>query len=873
MAFIDWLKANLSKGADDSKKANQPESLWGMIDTLIPVLASSVAFFLFFLFFRRSQRRFYAPRTYLGSLPHNERSPGLPGGWFNWIGPFAKIPDVYALTHQGIDAYLFLRYLRVATTIALVSLCITWPVLFPVNATGGAGKSQLEVLSFSNVSVPRNKDRLYAHTFVGWLVYGFVMYMIMRECIFYINLRQAYLLTPQYSRRISSRTVLFTAVPNDYLDEGRIRAMFNNTVRHVWIAGKSDKLDELVDERDDVAMKLEKAQVKLIKMVNKARVKAAKKGSDAPAADAADMANAASRYVPDKKRPSHRTGPLGLVGKKVDTIDWCRGELRRLIPAADHGQDEWRAGKFDPVHAVFVEFETQADAQAAYQTVTHHRVLRMCPKVVGVKPSEVVWKSLSVPWWQVIIRRYAVYAFITALILFWAIPVAIIGLITQVKTLMQLPGLHWLGQIPGPILGVISGLLPAVAMSIVLSLVPVVMRWCAKLAGAPTLSRAELFTQNAYFAFQVIQLFLVQTVFSSGVAALTGVISNPTSVFSTLGSQLPTSSNFYISYFIVQGLTIATGVVTQVVGLIVFRVLYKFLASTPRAMYTKWTTLTPVLWGSLMPVYTNIVVISIIFSVIAPLMLFWSTLALVLFHLAYRYNILFVSQTAVDTQGLIYPRALKQLFTGLYLAEICMIGLFAVSQAVGPAVLMAIFLVFTILFQITLFKNLDPLLYGLPRSVQATEQAIRMGGAGGTTEPDLGNKTADGKGGTLSREQSNGSVPQNQRGNAVMRFFKPWKYARYETLRDMMPREEELGFDRLYTEETEATAYLPSSVSRKPPTIWIPEDAAGVSKQEIALTSKVIAITDEGASLDDKNHIVWDTEGARPPVWDERVYY
>ena len=39
-----------------------------------------------------------------------------------------------------------------------------------------------------------------------------------------------------------------------------------------------------------------------------------------------------------------------------------------------------------------------------------------------------------------------------------------------------------------------------------------------------------------------------------------------------------------------------------------------------------------------------------------------------LFYLAYRYNILFVSETSVDTQGLIYPRALKQLFTGVYLA-------------------------------------------------------------------------------------------------------------------------------------------------------------------------------------------------------------
>lgn len=28
--------------------------------------------------------------------------------------------------------------------------------------------------------------------------------------------------------------------------------------------------------------------------------------------------------VPYAKRPKHRTGVLGLVGKKVDTVDWCK---------------------------------------------------------------------------------------------------------------------------------------------------------------------------------------------------------------------------------------------------------------------------------------------------------------------------------------------------------------------------------------------------------------------------------------------------------------------------------------------------------------------------------------------------------------------
>ncbi|OAQ95343.1 hypothetical protein VFPFJ_01453 [Purpureocillium lilacinum] len=887
-AFISWIKKNLPADDREGSANTPPQSAWAMVDTLVPVLVISAIYIIIFLIFRRSQRRFYAPRTYLGSLRENERSPELGTGWFSWFGTFWKLPDAHALTHQGLDAYLFLRYLRVACIITLFSMAVTWPILFPVNATGHNGQTQLEVLSYSNINPDTEGSRYFAHALVAWVVYGFVMYMIMRECIFYINLRQAYLLTPHYSNRISSRTVLFTSVPDEYLNEAKIREMFNNSVRHVWIAGQTKDLDKLVEERDKVAMKLEGAEVKLLKLVNKARVAAAKKGGAPPATNNGHSEDApadteagsiAARWIPDKKRPSHRLGPLGLVGKKVDTIDWARAELQRTVPETEKMQADWAAGDFKKANAVFVEFMNQADAQAAYQVLTHHQALHMTPKVVGVKPEEVVWKSLSIPWWQLVIRRYAVYAFIAVLIIFWAIPVAIVGLIAQVNTLKQLPGLTWLDSIPKPILGVVSGLLPSVALSILMSYVPIIMRACAKLAGTPTLSRVELFTQNAYFVFQVVQVFLIRSLFDAASTALVKIVNDPSSVFTTLGQTIPTSSNFYISYFMLQGLTIATGVVTQVVGMFVFRILYKFLAGTPRAMYNKWTTLSGILWGSLLPVYTNIICISLIYSVIAPFILFWSSIAMGLFYLAYRYNILFVSETSVDTQGLIYPRALKQLFTGVYLAEIVMIGMFAVTKAPGPAVLMAVFLVFSILYHITISRYLDPLLYGLPRSVQSRELAIQSGNASPASP-------AHAEEGLARNKESNESAPTEKKtvvnpepaapkkeGNVITRFLKPWIFYDYERLRSMMPRHDDMDFDSMYSEEVERTAYMAPSVTSKAPTLWIPRDSAGVSRQEVALTGKVIPISDEGATLDEKNNILWDTEGARPPIWDEKIYY
>ncbi|KAI0172076.1 DUF221-domain-containing protein [Hypoxylon sp. FL1284] len=857
-----------------SSRTDEPASAATLYLTLAPVALSAAVYLTIFLILRKSQRRYYAPRTYLGSLRTTERSPALPDGLFSWIGPFWRMSDTHPLQHQSLDAYLFLRFLKVLVAICFVGCCIMWPVLFPVNATGSGGAQQVDILSYSNINKETESNRYYAHTFMAWIFYGFVMYMILRESIYYINLRQAFLLSPFYSNRISSRTVLFIAVPNEYQDEARLRKVFGDSVKNVWITGDTEKLDDLVKERDKVAMRLEKAEVKLLKLANKQRLKSLKKGgSDGRAEERteapldAESGSVAARWVPQKKRPTHRLGLLGLVGKKVDTINWCRTELERLVPAVDTAQVDYRAGNYKKIPSVFVEFYRQADAESAYQVLAHHQALRMTPKYIGVTPGEVVWSSLKISWWQRIVRRFAVLAFISALIIFWAIPVAVVGVISNVQYLASISFLTWINSIPSIVLGLVSGLLPSVALSILMSLVPIVMRLCAKMSGEPSLSRVELFTQNAYFAFQLIQVFLITTASSAASAVGKQIAEDPTSVTSLLSQNLPKASNFYISYFIVQGLGVAASVLSQAVGFVIFTLLYKYLTGTPRALYTKWANLSAISWGSVLPVYTNIAVISITYAGIAPLMLGFATIGLSLFYLAYRYNIFFVTDTNIDTRGLIYPRALKQLFAGIYIAELCMIGIFATSVAIGPLVLMVAFLVFTALFHITINSAIDPLLYNLPRNLGAE--------ADYKTEDVAYSKTQNGeKNGTSEAKKisSDETAVAGKKPGFLAKFLKPWEHCDYETMRKLVPHDR-IDTGSLYTDEIERDAYFPPSVSSKTPLLWIPEDAMGISKQEVRDTGKVIPITDEGCTLSDKNKLEWDTEAVRPPVWEEKIYY
>lgn len=97
--------------------------------------------------------------------------------------------------------------------------------------------------------------------------------MIFRECTYFVNLRQAILSSPYYAQRKSSRTLLLTCVPREYLDERRLRKLYGDHVRRVYIPRITQALANLIKEREQTATRLEKAEVELILKANKARRK------------------------------------------------------------------------------------------------------------------------------------------------------------------------------------------------------------------------------------------------------------------------------------------------------------------------------------------------------------------------------------------------------------------------------------------------------------------------------------------------------------------------------------------------------------------------------------------------------------------------
>ena len=99
-----------------------------------------------------------------------KRTDPLPDGKFNWVPSFFAKPDTLVLQRQSLDAFFFLRFLKMCVIICLFCTAVTWPILFPVYATGGGGKKQLDIITYGNIAP--SPWRQWATVLVGYLVYG-----------------------------------------------------------------------------------------------------------------------------------------------------------------------------------------------------------------------------------------------------------------------------------------------------------------------------------------------------------------------------------------------------------------------------------------------------------------------------------------------------------------------------------------------------------------------------------------------------------------------------------------------------------------------------------------------------------------------------
>lgn len=461
------------------------------------------------------------------------------------------------------------------------------------------------------------------------------------------------------------------------------------------------------------------------------------------------------KYIKQKDRDTMRLPIFGLswmpslwlIGKKVDTIDHCRKEVARLNLEIEY--DQQHPEKFPLMNSAFIQFNHQVAAHMACQAVSHHVPKQMAPRIVEISPDDVIWDNMSMRWWERYLRTFGVLALVSAMVVGWAFPVAFTGLLSQLSYLEDaFTWLSWISKLPEWFISAVQGILPALFLAILMALLPLILRFLCRTQGLHTGMAVELTVQNYYFAFLFVQLFLVVAI-SSSFSTIINNVTNLTSWPELLAQNIPLSSNYFFSYMILQAMSVSAGALVQIANLASWFILAPIFDTTARTKWARTTNLNQMQWGTFFPVYTTLASIGgfsnkmtllemllanshagLIYSVISPLILIFNVITFGLFWFVYRYNTLYVTKFRFDTGGLLFPRAVNQLFTGIYIMEIALIGLFFLVRDVegsvackGQAICMIVVLILTVGYQVLLNEAFGPLIRYLPITLE--DEAVR----------------------------------------------------------------------------------------------------------------------------------------------------
>lgn len=710
----------MSASVEDAHSTSTQTFLSALLLTSLIGGAEIVAFILL----RRYFRKVYQPRSYL-PIP-SKRSEPLSSGWLSWIPQIIMADDEQIIHQNGLDAYCFLRFLRLLLYIFTPITILSWTILLPVYAANSGGnKIGLDRFTYGNIGLTA-QVRLTAPLVLAYVFTFYVLYLLKVEIEAFITKRQAFLTSSNYCARPESRTVLLTGIPNDLLDADALRQFASHLpggARRVWVARDIKDLPEIFERQQTAFSKLEGAYASLISIVHKAHKKSQKNSKGVP--QVTEDGQEWSKYIPRSKRPTHKLGFLGLVGKKVDSIDWATEEIletsKELTDRRSHMED------YKPVNAAFIEFNNLMAAHLFNQSLAHHTPLKMNGKWLDVASEDVIWGNLNMNPFQARIRAVISWAITIALVVYWALPVAFVGMISNVNSLCsKVSWMAWLCKLPTPIPGIIQGILPPAGMAILFIVLPIFLRFLAKFQGIPLNSRVELSLMTRYFTFLVIHGFLIVTLSSGLVAAIPKITQQPSSAATILASELPKASTFFLTYFVATCFAGAAGSLLQIAGVVIYNLKLKFLTSTPRSVYAIRCGMSTVQWGTLFPNITLLAVIGICYSVVSPILNLFALAGFALFWFVYKYLFIFVMDlpASSETGGLFFPKAISQMFIGLYIGEIFLAALFFLAQdesgsqsGVVHGILMIALILISIFFQKLVTKDFFPLIDHLPVSL------------------------------------------------------------------------------------------------------------------------------------------------------------
>ncbi|XP_022925887.1 CSC1-like protein ERD4 [Cucurbita moschata] len=585
---------------------------------------------------------------------------------FAWIKEALSSSEKDVISMSGVDSAVYFVFLSTVLGIFVLSAVVLLPVLIPVAATDDGIKNakkndtlsvgtfnELDRLSMGNVNLGSN--RLWAFLLATYWV-SFVAYYLTWKAYNHISaLRAEALMTPEVKAEQFAIVVRdIPPVPQGQTRKEQVdsffRKIYPDTFYRSMIVTDNKEVNKLWEELEGYKRKLERSE--------------------------AAFAASKTEAKPEGTKPMHKTGFLGLIGEKVDSIEFYSQKINELVRNLESEQKTTLREK--QKNAAFVFFNNRATAASAAQNL-HAKIVDKWTILAAPEPRQLIWPNLYIDFIQRQVRQYVVYVIVALMIFFYMIPIGIISAITTLNNLTKLlPFLKPVVNI-NAIKIVLEAYLPQLALIIFLAVLPNLLLLLSKSEGIPSEGHAERAASGKYFYFTVLNVFLGVTLGGALFKTFKDIQKDPNSLVPLLASSLPGSATFFLTFvalkfFVGYGLELS-----RIVPLIIFHLKKKFLCKCEADVKDAWTP-GDFGYGTRIPGDLLIFTIGLCYSIMTPLIIPFSVIYFGLGWLILRNQALKVYVPAYETYGRIWPHIFNRIIASLLLYQLTMFGFFGVKK-------------------------------------------------------------------------------------------------------------------------------------------------------------------------------------------------
>ncbi|KAF2653929.1 DUF221-domain-containing protein [Lophiostoma macrostomum CBS 122681] len=652
--------------ADPFQAEVQENSIYAAI---IWSFAVSSGLFLVFCFLRPRHSLVYAPRAKHADEKHApQKLDRKPFSWFTAV----KVQEEELVDKIGLDAVVFLRFLRMLRDMFIVLTVFGCGILIPVNLVGGHDfYDQWSDIATLMKFTPQYifGPKFWAYVICAYIFQGTVCFFVWWNYRVVYKLRRAYFNSPDYKASLHSRTLLLTHIPSsDRTDSGIAQlveaAQQTQDIPRTAIARNVKDLPELIEEHDDTVRELEAVLANYLKDPNK---------------------------LP-RKRPTCRVAKEDRAefGKqKLDALEYLAGRIARLennIRAVRESVD-----KRNPMPYGFASYTHIEDAHAvAY--AARKKGPSNCSVYLAPKPHDLLWQNLSM---SRATRRLRMFWDTL-----WMIILTIVFIVPNILTSVFLSDFAHLGLLwksfqtnlsAHPVgWGIAQGILAPLVQTLMYMGIPVLFRRLYTHSGDISKTSRERHVTARLFAFTVFNNLVVFSIFGSGWRFVASVIAaqdqgiweamKSSHLFSKVMTGLCNVSTFWLTWQMQRNLGAATDLV-QAFPLIWGFIQRKFFSPTPRQLI-ELSAPQPFEYADYYNNYLTVATVGFCFGTLQPIILPITAFYIAIDVWFKKYLLQYVFITKTESGGRFWKLLVNRLLVAIMLAN-AVIALVVGAQGVG----------------------------------------------------------------------------------------------------------------------------------------------------------------------------------------------